>query len=276
MNWESFTDQLPQAGFGLRPDAPTGSTNAVPTPRVGVVMGFSITTPRTQASRTLIRAVYDELWLVREPARAASQQRYIKSTMPFMGVPVPVMRKTVRAVFDRYPPAGAGDWQATILALWREATYREQRYAAVELAVHRRFLCWLNMESVPLLDEMIVNGAWWDYVDRIAPAGLGHVLSAQPKPMGAVMRLWAGDENIWRCRAALLCQLGLKEDIDPVLLFDCIGACMGHKEFFVQKAMGWALRDYARTDPGEVRRYVGANGSCLSRLTRREALKNLA
>ena len=193
-----------------------------------------------------------------------------------MGVRVPVMRKTVQAVFARCPPVGADEWRATILALWREAAYREQRYAAVELAVHRPFLCWLNMESVPLLDELIVNGAWWDYVDRIAPAGLGHVLSIQPKPMGALMRCWAGDENIWRRRAALLCQLGFKERTDVALLFDCIGACMGHREFFVQKAMGWALRDHARTDPGEVRRYVGANGSRLSKLTRREALKNLA
>ena len=193
-----------------------------------------------------------------------------------MGVRVPVMRKTARAVFERYPPVCADNWRATILALWREATYREQRYAAVELAVHRPFLRWLNMDSVPLLDEIIVDGAWWDYVDRIAPAGLGRVLSTEPKPMSSVVRGWARDENIWRRRAALLCQLGFKEDTDPALLYDCIGACMGHREFFVQKAMGWALRDYGRTDPGEVQRYVAANGSSLSRLTRREALKNLA
>ena len=248
----------------------------VPCPKVSDVKSQSIAAPGTRASRTLIRAVHDELWLVREPGRAAGQQRYMKSSMPFMGVRVPVMRKTAQAVFDRYPFSGADEWRATILALWRQATYREQRYAAVELAVHRPFLCWLNMETVPLLDELIVKGAWWDYVDRIAPAGLGHVLSAEPKPMGALMRSWSGDKNIWRRRAALLCQLGFKEDTDPALLFDCIGACMGHREFFVQKAMGWALREYARTDPREVRRYVGANGSCLSTLTRREALKNLA
>ena len=192
-----------------------------------------------------------------------------------MGVRVPVMRKTARAVFDRYPPACAGEWQETILALWREATYREQRYAAVELAVHRAFLCWLTVESVPLLDELIVNGALWDCVDRIAPAGLGHVLSTEPEPMAAMMREWTRDENIWRRRASLRCQLGFKEDTDLALLYDRIGACMGHREFFVQKAMGWALRDYARTDPSEVRRYVAANVSSLPGLTRREALKNL-
>jgi len=224
----------------------------------------------------LIRAIHDELWLVREPERAAGQQRYMKSSMPFMGVRVPLMRKTARAVFDRYPPADAGEWRATILALWREAMYREQRYAAVELAVHRPFLRWLNMDAVPLLEELIVDGAWWDYVDRIAPAGLGHVLLVEPEPMGATMRGWARDENIWRRRAAILSQLGAKGDTDLALLYDCIRACMGHREFFVQKAMGWALRDYARTDPGEVRRYVAANASRLPRLTRREALKNLA
>ena len=242
---------------------------------VTVVMNLSTTAPSTPASRTLIRAVHGELWLVREPGRAAGQQRYMKPKMPFMGVRVPLMRKTARAVFDRYPPAGAGEWRATIHTLWDEATYREQRYAAVELAVHRPFLSWLNMECVPLLDELIVSGAWWDYVDRIAPAGLGRILCAEPEPMGATMRGRAGDENIWRRRAALLCQLGFRENTDLALLYDCTEACMGHREFFVQKAMGWALRDYARTDPGEVRRYVAENGTSPPRLTRREALTNL-
>ena len=222
-----------------------------------------IAAPETGASRTLIRAVHDALWRVREPERAAGQQRYMKSSMPFMGVRVPAMRKTARAVFDRYPPAGAGEWRAAIRALWRDARYREQRYAAVELALHRPFLRWLSMDSVPLLDALIVDGAWWDYVDRIAPAGLGHVLSAEPEAMGAVMRGWAGDGNVWRRRAALLCQLGRKQDTDLALLYHSIGACMDHREFFVQKAMGWALRDYARTDPREVRRYVAAQGSSL-------------
>ena len=154
---------------------------------------------------------------------------------------------------------------------------REQRHAAVELAVHWPFLRWLNMESVPILDELIVNGAWWDYVDRIAPAGLGHVLSAEPKPMGAMMRGWAGDKNIWRRRAALLCQLGFKEDTDLALLYDCVGDCMATGSSSCRRRWVGRFTDYWRgTDPGEVRRYVVANRSCLSRLTRREALKNLA
>ncbi len=224
----------------------------------------------------MIPALHKALWSVREPERAGAQQRYMKSAMPFMGVRVPVMRKASRDVFNRYPPADQGEWQDTILEIWYDATYREERYAAVELTVHRPFLRWLNMESLPLLDELIIDGAWWDYVDRIAPAGLGHILSTDPKPMGAAMRRWARDENIWRRRGAILCQLGSKERTDLPMLFDCIEACMGHPEFFVRKAMGWALRDYARTNPGEVLRYVAANESRLSDLTRKEALKHLS
>ena len=133
----------------------------------------------------------------------------------------------------------------------------------MELAFHRPFLCLLNIESVPVLDDLIVNGTWWDYVDRIASTGLVHVLSAQPKPVGGMIRGWARDVSIWRRRAALLYQLGFKEDTDLALLYDRIGACMGHRELFVQKAIGWVLRDYAWTEPGEVRRYFRANGSSL-------------
>ncbi len=227
------------------------------------------------ASRPLIDALHAALRAVCEPERAAGQRRYMKSAMPFLGVRVPVMRRTARAVFNQRPPGSAEAWRATILALWREAAYREQRYAAIELAVHRPFLPWLTMDAVPMLDEIVVDGAWWDYVDRLAPAGLGQLLVSHPQPMGALMRAWARDANIWRRRAALLCQLGRKEDTDPALLHDCLEASFGHDEFFVRKAMGWALRSYARTDPAEVRRYVASHEASLSKLTRREALKNV-
>ncbi len=235
----------------------------------------STNTSQASVSRTLIEAVRDALWSVREPEKAAGQQRYMKSAMPFMGVRIPVMRKVAQAVFDADPPASFDDWRNTILTLWHEATYREERYAAIELAVHRPCARWLTTESVPLLEELLVDGAWWDYVDRISPAGLGRVLAAEPEATGVTMRTWARDENIWRRRAAILCQLGKKREMDLALLYDCIGASAGHGEFFVQKAMGWALRDYSRTDPDEVRRYVAAMGPSLPRLTQREACKHL-
>ncbi len=186
------------------------------------------------------------------------------------------MRKTVRAVFKQHAPADAVAWHASILGMWRDATFREQRYAAIELAVDKRFSQWLDMDTVPVLEELVVDGAWWDYVDRIAPAGLGYILATEPVAMAVRMRIWAQDVNIWRRRAAILCQLGRKERTDLRLLHDCLDACLDHQEFFVQKAMGWALRDYARTDPDEVRRYVSERHDQISTLSRREALKHLA
>ena len=237
--------------------------------------GQSSAAPAAGASRILIRAVRDALRTVREPERAAGQQRYMKSTMPFMGVRVPVMRKTARAVFGSHPPRSGAQWQATVRTLWREARFRELRYAAIELLVHPPCLPWLTMDRVPLVDELVVDGAWWDYVDRIAPAGLGHLVTVHPAPAGALMRAWARDENVWRRRAAILCQLGFKEETDLELLHDCLSPSFGHGEFFVRKAMGWALRAHAWTDPRWVQRYVAEHENELSKLTRREALKNV-
>ena len=222
-----------------------------------------------------MRAVRDSLWAAREPERAAGQQRYMKSSMPFMGVRVPVMRRTTRAACTRHLPASADEWTATVLVLWREAEYRELRYAAIELAVHPKCLRWLTMDAIAVIDELVVDGAWWDYVDRIAPAGLGHLLGIEPRATGALLRAWARDDDIWRRRSALLSQLKFKEDTDPALLYDCLAPSLGHEAFFVQKAMGWALRAFAYTDPGAVRRYVVENESRLSTLTRREALRNI-
>ncbi len=230
--------------------------------------------PPGRVSRELVNAVHCALWAQREPERAAGQRRYMKSDLPFMGVRVPVMRRTARAVFNRHPAGNAGDWIATILAQWREAKYREHRYAAVELMLNPSCIHWLTMDSIPMVDELVVDGAWWDYVDRIAPAGLGHLLAADPGPAGTLLRAWARDDDTWRRRAAVLSQLKLGEDTDPALLYDCLEPCLDHPEFFVQKAIGWALRSFARTDPDAVRRFVVGNGTRLSKLARREALKN--
>ena len=240
-------------------------------PRASTTVPF----PAGHISRELMHAVHHALWAEREPGRAAGQRRYMKSSMPFMGIRAPVMRRTARAVFNRHRPGIPGDWMATILALWREARYREHRYAAVELVLHPPCIRWLTMDAIAMVDELVVDGGWWDYVDRIAPAGLGHLLAAEPEPAGALLRAWARDNDIWRRRAAILSQIKRKEDTDPALLYDCLEPCLDHPAFFVQKAMGWALRAWARTDPGAVRRYVVGNEARLSKLARREALENI-
>jgi 3-methyladenine DNA glycosylase AlkD len=119
-----------------------------------------------------------------------------------------------------------------------------------------------------------VTGAWWDLVDELAHA-VGAVLRAVGPPAASVVREWSRDEDLWLRRVAILSQLGARARTDPVLLADCIAPNLADRAFFIRKAIGWALRDYARTDPAWVAAFVLAAGDRLSPLSRREATKHL-
>ena len=199
----------------------------------------------------------------------------MKSAMPYRGVSSPVLRRLCREAFTSYPIGGAGEWKRIVLKLWREAAFREERYAAMMLSEARLYRDFLTFASVPMFEEMIVTGAWWDFVDAIASHSLGAILRAEPRRMKALMRRWAKDPDMWKRRSAILCQLGFKRETDLTLLYDCIEPNLTHKDFFIRKAIGWSLRQYAWTDPKEVRRYVKANKERLSPLSVREAMKNI-
>jgi 3-methyladenine DNA glycosylase AlkD len=127
-----------------------------------------------------------------------------------------------------------------------------------------------------MYEEMIVTGAWWDYVDAIAGQRLWTLLQREGEAMKRKMRDWSTDRDMWKRRSSVLCQLKAKEQTDLGLLYACIEPSLDSKEFFLRKAIGWALRQYAWTDPDEVRRYVAENAERLSGLSRREAIKNIA
>jgi 3-methyladenine DNA glycosylase AlkD len=187
----------------------------------------------------------------------------------------PEQKAIWKAVFLAHPLSSSRQWQEVALALWREATFREERYGAIALTGLRQYALHRTMDSVPMFEEMIVTGAWWDFVDAIAGRQLGDVLRAEPSRMSKLMRRWARDEDMWKRRSAILCQLGFKRETDLKLLYDCIEPNLADKQFFMRKAIGWALRQYAWTDPREVKRYVKANRERLSNLSVREALKNV-
>jgi len=210
-----------------------------------------------------------------DPTKAPKMQDYMKSTMPYLGVTAPEVRLACREVFARHPLTGFAAWRDTVLALWREATHRELRYAAIELTGDRRYRELQTMQALAMYEEMIVTGAWWDYVDTIASHRLGAILRREPARMKATMRAWSRSPDLWKRRSAILCQLGFKHETDLVLLYDCIEPSVDSAEFFLKKAIGWALRQYAWTDPDEVTRYVRAQRDVLSPLSKREALKNV-
>jgi len=217
-----------------------------------------------------------ELTEVAEPARAAGAQAYMKSSMPFLGVAATPLRKVCRRVFAEETFSTAEEWRQAVLSLWREARYREERYAAIELTGAKRFRHWQDLRTLPMYEEMIVTGAWWDYVDAIAIHRIGeYLLRDERSRMSRKMRRWSVDSDLWKRRTSILCQITFKKDTDLDLLYDCIEPSLSSREFFLRKAIGWALRQYAWTDPKEVKRYVRRNASQLSPLSRREALKNI-
>jgi 3-methyladenine DNA glycosylase AlkD len=209
-----------------------------------------------------------------DPIKAPKMQAYMKSTMPYRGVSSPEQKAIWKEVFATHPLSSSKEWQQVALALWREAAFREERYGAIALTGHRQYSAHRTMASVPMFEEMIVSGAWWDFVDAIAGRQLGEILRAEPSRMSKLMRRWSRDPDMWKRRSSILCQLMFKRDTDLKLLYDCIEPNLDDKQFFIRKAIGWALRQYAWTDPREVKNYVKANKSRLSGLSVREALKN--
>lgn len=224
---------------------------------------------------SLLATLHDRFVAVAEPERAPAMQAYMKSDMPYLGVSAIPRRAVCAEVFADVSWKASADWQADVLALWRGAGFREERYAALELSGVRAARAFQRIDALPMYAEMIVTGAWWDYVDTIAGDRLIALLRNDPAAMRAAMLDWSTDEDMWKRRSAILCQLRAKGDTDTELLTACMAPSLASKEFFLRKAIGWALRHYARTNADWVKRYVAAHEGELSGLSKREALKHI-
>ena len=227
-------------------------------------------------SRALLLQIRSRFRDVADADKAPQMQNYMKSTMPYLGVSAPVLRKELKEIFSTLKFKGAPDWTNTVLYIWRNARFREEWYAAVTLCEWKRAREFQTPETLSLYEEMIVGSAWWDVVDALASHCVGELLRRYPKPIRRQMLAWSRSGNMWKRRTSIICQLGFKRNTDLDLLYACIRPSLGSKEFFLRKAIGWALRQYAWTDPGEVQRYVRDHEGKLSPLSRREALKNVS
>jgi len=222
----------------------------------------------------LIDTLRARLQTIADPARAAGMQAYMKSEMPYHGVAAGPLRALCKQLFAGLRFASSAAWQAEVLAVWRGADFREERYAAIELSGVRAAKPFQRIDALGMYEEMIVSGAWWDIVDPIASHRLGTILANDRGAMASAMLAWAVDDDMWKRRSAILCQLHAKRETDLDLLYACIAPSIASKQFFLRKAIGWALRQYAWTDAEEVVRYVAEHPE-LSALSKREALKNV-
>ncbi len=222
--------------------------------------------PLSVETRAALRAAAD-------PERAPQIQAYMKSAMPYLGVRVPDVRRLTRGIAERHPIASRTELERMVHELWDEAEHREERYAATALLDTRAARALRSPDLLPLYRDLIVGGAWWDHVDELAHR-VGELRAGWPEVVTPALTQWAFGDDIWLRRVSIICQLGARQHTDLDLLTKAIDASAGESEFFLRKAIGWALRDYARTDPEWVRTFVAARR--LSPLSRREALKHLS
>ena len=216
----------------------------------------------------LAETIRAELAAAANAERAPGQQAYMKSEMPFYGVPLPEVRRITKSAATGVTDAAA--LRASAIELWDEASHREERYAAMHLLGQRVLRA--DPEVLPIVEQMVRTGQWWDITDELAHR-MAEALDARPVETTALVLKWSVDQDFWMRRIAILSQLGRRDRVDPVLLAAVVEPNTDDPEFFIRKAIGWALREYARVAPEWVRAYV--EGAPLSPLSRREALRHL-
>lgn len=229
--------------------------------------------PRHDGTDEFIAAIREGLAPLADPTRAESQAAYLKTDEPMLGVTVPEVRRVARSAATAAGFTSTGDVIDAARTTWDGARNREERRAAIGLLRAPVVTQFLTPAVMDLVHHMVTTGAWWDLVDDLVHVQL--TVRDRDRPgEDARMRAWARDPDMWVRRYAILHQLQAKGATDAGLLADVIDANLGDPEFFIRKAIGWALRDYAKTEPDWVRAFV-AGRPRLSALSRREATKHL-
>jgi len=225
---------------------------------------------RTPSMHPFISTLEERFAAHANRADATAMRAYMKDRFPFFGIKTPMKRALMKEHLAATDPPSVED----LPAIARSAFARPQRethYVAVDLlmGLARK----LGPEHLPLVEELILTNSWWDTVDALAVNVAGVILRGHRKETAAWNARWIDSPEMWLNRNAILYQLKWKGDTDQELLFANIRRLAGHPDFFIRKAIGWALRELAKTEPRAVRAFV-RSGS-LAPLSVREALKNL-
>ncbi|WP_405495302.1 DNA alkylation repair protein [Streptomyces sp. NBC_00096] len=227
--------------------------------------------PRSELAELLETRLRESFGAAADAEQAGHMAAYMKDVAPFLGIRTPLRRELSRAVTKDTPKPSEADCAALALRCW-DLPEREYRYFAADYL--RRHVSRCSSGFLPVVRHLIVTVPWWDTVDALAAHTVGPLVAADPA-LAPVMDEWIGDEDLWVARTALLHQLTYKSATDAGRLFAYCRRQGAHPDFFVRKAIGWCLREYAKTDPGAVRAFVAAERGSLSPLSVREALKNL-
>lgn len=201
---------------------------------------------------------------------ALEQKAYMRHQFQFYGLKATVRREIQKPFFIKEYLPQKSEIEHIIKTLW-EKPQREYQHFAQELAF--KYVKQLELKDINLFELMVTNKSWWDTVDFIANRLMGEYFKTFPNQKEKYVTKWLKSDNMWLQRSALLFQLKYKNKIDTVLLSSTINSLLNSKEFFINKAIGWVLREYSRTNPNWVIEFV--NNTELSNLSKKEALRLL-
>lgn len=204
----------------------------------------------------------------RNEQNAQQMERYMKNNFPFYGIKSTERRQLSRTFLQSVKQIPEEEVQQLVKKLW-ELSERESQYVAVDFLINRKNK--LVEADIELIEYMIVTKSWWDTVDLIASHLVGTLFTKYPQFIYERGEQWIQSDHLWLQRTMLIYQLKYKEKTDEELLFSTINRLSHINEFFIQKAIGWALREYSKVSPEAVRIFI--NSHTLSPLSKREGLK---
>jgi 3-methyladenine DNA glycosylase AlkD len=205
----------------------------------------------------------------RDPVRAAGASAYMRDQFAFYGIPAPAQRMIARGAQAGLPRPTEKDLRTIARACWKRAEREWQYFACGYIGKH---IAGVGPSFIDDLAWLIRTKSWWDTVDVLAANAVGPLVATYPV-LAASLDGWIRSDNIWIARSAILHQLRYRSSTDVDRLFRYCLARADEREFFIRKAIGWALREYSKTDADAVRRFVAENTDRLSNLSRTEALK---
>ena len=215
-----------------------------------------------------VKELVKELKAVANPDDAVAMKAYMKNKFEFLGVKTPARRKLAKTFFKQQTDSVI-DWNF-INEAWKNP-YRELQYAALDYLESRKKL--LTPSDLPHLKKLAQTKSWWDTIDFLDRL-VGSIITRFPETKATILS-WSCDEDIWLRRLAIDHQLLRKEETDTELLENILVNNLGQTEFFINKAIGWALRDYSKTNPDWVRDFIERHQAEMAALSIREGRKYL-
>ncbi len=217
-----------------------------------------------------VQALQSHFEAHRNLEKAEPMAKYMKNLFPFLGIQAPDRTKLLREFLKEHGKPKSDDIEIIVRELW---SLPEREYHYIALGLLEKSIKKADESIVPLLEYMITTKSWWDTVDYLATRLVGVLFAAHPSLIDTYIPKWMASGNMWLQRISILFQLKYKDKTDPKLLFSLMEQLSRSKEFFIQKAIGWALREYAKTAPEAVLQFVETH--TLAPLSKREGLKHL-